>query len=173
MNKYFLVLLLAVFVLLAFAALRIETQNLKQTGEDAAVSDTVKQNLEGNKYKAPDMPVDFMLPQGYSYEAKNNLVILRLNNTDESILIDRIATEMTDVDNYVADLVSKNKINVLEKKALKLNGLDWQMIEYVHLKDRKRVYMSVSDGWAYTVEGTSSKVNKDLDAVAESLKIKK
>ena len=122
-----------------------------------------------SRYASKIMPLSFAVPENYSVAEKNHLVSLGSKTGDGNISIHRIATNFNSVDDYIVDLSEMNKLKISAKSPVIIGGKDFRLIQYISGSANKKVYVTVNEGWAYTIESTTADMGMDLEAVAMSV----
>lgn len=163
MKKYAIVLICLIIVLVVAVSIwiRSNSSNVRKTEPT--------KDVIGTRYTPADMPVSFFIPKTYTPEVKNHLVILKNENSNGDILVHRIASNFDDADSYLDYLAEMNKMKIVGREKIRIHGLDFLLVQYMDMQVKKRIYITVHDGWAYTIESTTPVLNDDLDAVAQSL----
>jgi hypothetical protein len=112
-----------------------------------------------------------VVPEGFSGVAQYTDAVLK--SKDGEIIIGRNGTNFDEVNAYINDLALKNKINILKKKDLSINGLSGvrAVIEYPISKSKsKMAYFIYTDNQVYTLSTDSEALYADLDKIANSFR---
>lgn len=128
---------------------------------------TAPQQLQ--TYRSDLMKFSIDHPNNWSLiEGQTQLTFTTIGGT---ILITRIATNFNDIDSYLDNLMTANKLILNNKEASTSNNL--QMIKgeiNENNNSTEKIYFIYADGWVYTLSTTSPELYDDLDAIAQSFR---
>jgi len=150
-----LVVLVVVFLVLFFRG------SLKFSSDSPTATKTFKSS------EVMDFEVE--VPSGFSVEEKIIRVILTFEGN--SIYLDKSSTNFDDLDSYIADLDSIDRVEVIEEKTTSINSLKAVRREVVLGTGEKRlVYDIYAEGLIYTIFTDSPALYDDLDQIAKSFR---
>lgn len=97
---------------------------------------------------------------------------IELINPSGEILITRIGTNFNNINQYMDDLVKKNKTNFVEKKYAKVNNNDsiYGIIKQKSGDPEKKIYFIYTDYRIYTFSTPDPELYDDLDAIVQTFR---
>ena len=161
-NKtlYAIIVILAVVLGVYFIRYYLETVNN---------SSLTQQNPQSKTYSSKILKFEVEVPAGFKVENKDTTI--NLIDSRGEISIGRIATNYEDVEGYVMDLETKNRIKVEDKIKTNMNSYSILKGTISNNGDIEKNYFIYPDKWfVYTVSTSSPELYEDLDKVAQSFK---
>ncbi len=95
------------------------------------------------------------------------------DNAKEEVIISRVGTNFSNIDDYMNDLSIKNKINREDVIKVNINGLNGirEIVKYPGGPQMgEKTYYIYSENWVYYISTNSESLFSDLDKIAQSFK---
>lgn len=122
-------------------------------------------------FKSKNLKFTIDVPSKFRIEEKFTTVFLR--NTLGEILVDRIGTNFSNIDDYLEDLSIKNKLLIEKKNKFLIDNYNSMNVVIKHpvSKDQdSKAYMIYVDYFIYTFSTTYPDLFDDLDQIAKSFR---
>lgn len=104
------------------------------------------------------------IPDRFTVSENSGRVVL--SSTEGKIYIDRNGTNFSNIDDYVKDLSSKNKITLMSQERSITNGLE----SISGIVDADKEYFIYTENWVYLLSTSSKSLYLDLDQIAQSFR---
>lgn len=118
-------------------------------------------------YRSALLKFAVKVPAGYRVEERFAMVTLRKGT--EEIVIDRIGTNYTNIEDHLKNSDSKLDLKIEQENKLRINGLSAvERIEYfiVGPPNKHKIYFIYKDYAVYTISTSSQVLFTDLDRIA-------
>lgn len=116
------------------------------------------------------MKFSIRIPEDFSIEEKFTRV--KLNKNEEDIYIEKVGTNFSNVEDYLADLHKSNKTQILSQETKKI-GSYIAILETIKSPNKnaiEKVYSIYVDNFIYTFSTSSESLYDDLDQIAQSFR---
>ncbi|MEK7518116.1 MAG: hypothetical protein AAB583_06260 [Patescibacteria group bacterium] len=164
------------FLLIVFAgllAILLIAVYFNKSSNNSYNQSQITNNSNGTKmYKSKTLKFTIDLPSKFQVEEKFTTVFMK--NINGLISIERIGTNYTDLEGYLRDLESKNRILIANKEELKVNdlhGIRGTITHPIsHNIDEKAYFIYVDKWMVFTISTSSPALFGDLDKIAQSFR---
>ncbi len=154
-----LLILLIIMAISGFIILRIG----KNGSSRAQLRDKQPQSYT---YRSKAMKMSVLIPDSFKIETKNNS--MAFISQEESIEINRIATNFDTVTEYFENLAIQNKYTKYQTTPIRIHDADSLLVEIDASGKQQRIYLIYVDHWVYSISATSSTLYAIQDSMAES-----
>lgn len=123
-------------------------------------------------FQSKNLKFSIQTPTDFETEEKFTRVTLSSTNNDE-ILVNRIATDFSNLEDHLNDLNKKNKVEVIEQKPIAINKYQAlvRLIKYPGGPSQgERIYNILVDNWVYSISTSSKSLYDELDQIAQSFR---
>lgn len=116
------------------------------------------------------MKFSITVPVGY--DVSEYLGSATVNAGDKGkILIGRSGTNFNNLNDYLDDLNIKNKVEIVDKRPLLINGSEASRQEMINDNEKNRItYFIYINNWVYSISTSSESLFGDLDQIAKSFR---
>ncbi len=158
------VLVIGVILYSKFNLLTKNNSSLPKTGNSQSNDSGQTTQKQIKTYQSKNLKFSVNFSGDFQIEERFNSVFL--NSDNKMIIIERIGTNFSTIDEYLEDLGSKNKFMLKNKQKKQVNGAEAIM---VYIGDEKNYFIYVSDS-VYSFSTSDKSLYDDLDQIAQSFK---
>lgn len=133
-------------------------------------SPSMETTQEMIEYNASGLDIKIMIPEGAVIDDRPNLLVLYYGNDQISGF--RIATDFESIDEYLADLSTKNNWDKFDQESLTIAG-DPSWIEITEYRERpETIYFIKKGDWVYSFNASTPELEEDLEMILKTIVFK-
>lgn len=158
-NNERIIIVLAVALMLLLGFVLYSQKNTSMPQQATPVNQT-------KLYQSKNLKFSISLPINFTIKEMPGRITIE--NQDGTIYIDRNSTNFGNLKDYLQDLDSKNKVQILKEKNEIINGYQSnnRTIKFGS-RDIQKTYSLYIDGWIYNIYSNSEDLFNDLDQIAQ------
>ena len=162
-----IIIILISFIILVYYITR-QVNNYQPVSYDQPTPATTI-NQEFKEYKSLSMQMTIVVSA--RFQIQDQAIRLILSKNGGVIIVDKEGTQFTDLDSYLKDLDSKNRVRVIDQSNLQINGYaaKTRIVNYPGgPRDGEKTYVILVGSRIYSFSTGSESLYPDLDQIAQS-----